>query len=342
MAKAADETGATEAVEVESRALTPAGATELSVKEVGQRLDNIHTLQKEKMKAGIDYGVIPGTGSNPTLLKAGAEKLCVLFRLDAQFETQTAFAEPHMTAMTKCVIYHQVTGQRLGAATAMCSSKESKYAYRKASRLCPNCGKEAIIKSKAEYGGGWLCFKKKDGCGAKFADDDKSIIGQASGRAPNEDVADQFPTVLRMAEKRALIAAVRLVTGASAIFDEPMTDAKDSDDEDPADSFDQAHPPTHFEPNGDHGGAIPAGADDGTFSEAWRSEISRREPDDGGVKVTRIALIKKAIDTFRDKDKGLNWLTDESRTMGKTSETLTIDDMLRLSERLTKLKGALA
>jgi hypothetical protein len=33
---------------------------------------------------------------------------------------------------------------------------------------CPKCGKDAIIKGKEEYGGGYLCFKKKGGCGAKF------------------------------------------------------------------------------------------------------------------------------------------------------------------------------
>ena len=35
---------------------------------------------------------------------------------------------------------------------------------------CPECGKPAIIKGKPEYGGGWLCYKKKDGCGAKWSD----------------------------------------------------------------------------------------------------------------------------------------------------------------------------
>lgn len=244
MATAINEAGATEAVEVESRALAPVAAQavmELSADDIVNRLEKIQDVQRRAMKPKIDYGTIPGTGSKPTLLKAGAEKLCVLFRLDAQFETQQIFDGPHLTATTKCVIYHQATGQRLGAATALCSSKESKYAYRKGSRKCPQCGKEAIIKGKAEYGGGWICFKKKDGCGAKFADDDASIIGQAAGRIANENVADEFPTVLRMAEKRALIAAVRLVTGASAIFDEPMSDAE-PENEHPSDDAPAINP----------------------------------------------------------------------------------------------------
>lgn len=38
------------------------------------------------------------------------------------------------------------------------------------SATCPECGKAGtIIKGSAEYGGGWLCWKKKGGCGAKFS-----------------------------------------------------------------------------------------------------------------------------------------------------------------------------
>jgi hypothetical protein len=40
---------------------------------------------------------------------------------------------------------------------------------------CPNCGKDAIIKGREEYGGGWLCYKKNGGCGAKFTTDPATI-----------------------------------------------------------------------------------------------------------------------------------------------------------------------
>jgi hypothetical protein len=42
--------------------------------------------------------------------------------------------------------------------------------------LCPNCGKDAVIKGKPEYGGGWLCYSKKGGCGAKFTDEEWESI----------------------------------------------------------------------------------------------------------------------------------------------------------------------
>ena len=39
-------------------------------------------------------------------------------------------------------------------------------------QTCPECGdSKSVIKGKAEYGGGYLCFKKKGGCGAKWGNE---------------------------------------------------------------------------------------------------------------------------------------------------------------------------
>lgn len=36
---------------------------------------------------------------------------------------------------------------------------------------CPKCGhNRAVIEGKPEFGGGWLCFRKKDGCGHNWHD----------------------------------------------------------------------------------------------------------------------------------------------------------------------------
>jgi hypothetical protein len=39
---------------------------------------------------------------------------------------------------------------------------------------CASCGQKALIKGKEQYGGGWVCFKKKGGCGQKFNEDPAS------------------------------------------------------------------------------------------------------------------------------------------------------------------------
>lgn len=35
---------------------------------------------------------------------------------------------------------------------------------------CPSCHEMAVIRGKKEYGGGWVCWKGKDGCGVKYTD----------------------------------------------------------------------------------------------------------------------------------------------------------------------------
>lgn len=196
----------------------------LSVQDVQAQVNLIQHVMRQVMKKDEHYGVIPGTGTKPTLLKAGAEKLCLTFRLDPQYESTERYDGVHLTIKSKCTLYHIPTGQRFGSGEGSCSTRESKYAYRNAARKCPNCGAEAIIKGKEEYGGGWLCFAKKGGCGAKFLEKDDQITSQTVGRVPNEDVADQYNTVLKMANKRSLVAAVLNATAASDIFTQDIED----------------------------------------------------------------------------------------------------------------------
>lgn len=197
----------------------------LSIVDIKAQVNLIQHVMKEVMQRDQHYGVIPGTGTKPTLLKAGAEKLCLTFRLDPQYEIEQQTDGNHLTVMSKCILWHIPSGQRYGSGMGSCSTKESKYAYRKSSRKCPSCQAEAIIKGREEYGGGWVCFKKKGGCGANFADGDKSIESQNDGRIPNEDVADQYNTVLKMANKRSLVAAVLNATAASDIFTQDIEDS---------------------------------------------------------------------------------------------------------------------
>lgn len=196
----------------------------LSIVDVRAQVNLIQQVMREVMHKDEHYGVIPGTGTKPTLLKAGAEKLCLTFRLDPQYEIEQKQDGKHLTVMSKCTLWHIPSGQRYGSGMGSCSTLESKYAYRTSKRKCPACGAEAIIKGKEEYGGGWLCFKKQGGCGAKFRDDAEEITSQPAGRVPNEDVADQYNTVLKMANKRSLVAAVLNATAASDIFTQDIED----------------------------------------------------------------------------------------------------------------------
>lgn len=180
---------------------------------------------KSIMRENTDFGVVPGT-KKPTLLKPGAEKLCRFFGLSARFdltkEMEEWFAdEPFFSYRYKCSLYSLATGALVGEGEGSCNSHEKKYRYRNAARACPECGKEAIFKSKKEYGGGWYCNTKAGGCGAKFPD------SHFSGDAPqqiNPDMADLPNTLQKMAQKRAFIAATLIAVNASEFFTQDVED----------------------------------------------------------------------------------------------------------------------
>jgi ssDNA-binding Zn-finger/Zn-ribbon topoisomerase 1 len=182
---------------------------------------------------GIDFVEIPGV-PKPFMAQPGAEKLGRRVRLRPDYGTPEIVSYPehpgHREVRVKCKLYSIITGEQWGEGIGVCSTLESKYRYRQANRKCPECGKEAIIKGKKEYGGGWLCWKKNGGCGAKYQEDDPVILEQQTGRVENPDIADVYHTIEMMAQKRAFIKAIRTVTATSDKFtqDEDLVGAPEN------------------------------------------------------------------------------------------------------------------
>ena len=192
-------------------------AAELTVEEVLSQIRKVHSVMEQAMQDGQHYGVIPGT-DKPTLLQPGAQKLALLFQLSTRYRIEREeHQDGHRTYEVVCELHHPLRGFA-GEGLGVCSTLESKYRWRKAGRVCPECGSDAVIKGRAEYGGGWLCFRKKGGCGAKYNEGDQAIEGQATGRAENQDIADAYNTCLKMAKKRAMVDAILQATAASDVF----------------------------------------------------------------------------------------------------------------------------
>jgi hypothetical protein len=191
-----------------------------------ERLLQFQQFVKECMVEDEDFGVIPGT-PKPTLYKAGADKLCELYGLADNYEvTQRTedFDRGLFDYEVKCILTNKAGDFLVATGLGSCNSYEKKYRWRDAQRVCPNCKKEFIIKGKDEYGGGWLCYAKKGGCGAKFCDDDKRLTDQTVGRVLNEDIADLKNTILKMAKKRSKIDATLSATRSSGLFTQDVED----------------------------------------------------------------------------------------------------------------------
>ena len=213
-------------------------------------LDTMRTrvarMQKALMVVDVDYGVIPGTGTKPTLLKPGAEKLCQAYGLAADFlpkrTTGDGIAVPHLSYVTRCELHlGSLDGVVIAVGYGAANSWERKHRYRRDERVCPSCSQKTIIKGKAEYGGGWVCFKKKGGCGSKWPDGASEIEGQSVGDIENPDPFDLDVVLAKMSEKRAFIDATLRATAASGLFTQDIEDHRPPE-------FDQRPIGTHDEP----------------------------------------------------------------------------------------------
>ncbi len=221
-----------ESENVASQAIEPGGLL-VSPERAKAQLRQMQSVVRDVMVEGEHYGVIPGT-SKLTLLKPGAELLNNMYGylLDSveiverteQWEvpvTESSF--PLFRYITRCTLKDR-TGVTVSTGVGEANSYESKYHWRLANRRCPRCGKETIIKGKAEFGGGWVCFKSKGGCGARFHDGEEAIESQKAGRVPNENIYDQVNTLLKMAKKRSYVDACLSATRTSGIFTQDMED----------------------------------------------------------------------------------------------------------------------
>lgn len=196
----------------------------LTLDEVGQQLEFIRQVMRQEMKEGQDYGKVPGCGSKPGLFQPGAQKLCLTFRLTPSVnkEVLRELGNYHREYEFTLALSSATGREWYGVGT--CSTLESKYRYRQGERSCPNCKKKTIIKGKAEYGGGWICFSKKGGCGAKWADGAKEIEGQNVEKVEHDNPADFWNTVRKMAFKRALVHATINATNTSELWSQDLED----------------------------------------------------------------------------------------------------------------------
>lgn len=185
----------------------------------------VQEVMTKVMHDGEHFGKIPGCGDKPALLKAGAEKLGMTFRLKASFEiNERDLGNGHREYSIRCFLSDGNMG------VGSCSTMESKYRYRQGERKCPECGKATIITGKKEYGGGFLCFAKKGGCGAKFTEDDTRITDQQVGKVEYDNPADFYNTCLKMGKKRAHVDAIITATACSDIFTQDVEEMVPSSD----------------------------------------------------------------------------------------------------------------
>ena len=93
-----------------------------------QKIAQFQAVVQKTLKKEHDYGVIPGTGNKPTLLKPGAEKILMLMGLRSEFEIADStrdFEKGFFQYQVRCKLYKNdmLITEGLGS----CNTRESKY-----------------------------------------------------------------------------------------------------------------------------------------------------------------------------------------------------------------------
>lgn len=194
---------------------------------------------KSQLREGHHYYNLPGQGANrkPALAKEGGLNLCSLFEVVPEPEqpTETFHKDGHYSVRLRVRLRSLRTGQIVATGDGSCSTRESKYAYRWVWErdLPKEIDKDLQPKRRLKTRNGWT----------------------TQYRFANADLADQYNTVLKMADKRASVAAALKLPLVSELFTQDLEE-QISEHQDAADE-----PETH---NGEaaaaSGGEAPHGA----------------------------------------------------------------------------------
>lgn len=99
-----------------------------TVTQVMQRIVNFQNVIQKTLKEGHDYGVIPGIGNKPTLLKPGAEKILMLMGVTSEYqliERVQDYEQGFFAFTVKCVLSRG--GQVITEGLGHCNNREKKY-----------------------------------------------------------------------------------------------------------------------------------------------------------------------------------------------------------------------
>lgn len=237
-----------------------------TVEQAVERKAQMNQFISKVLVDGEDYGKMPGGQQKKVLMKPGAEKLCSIFGLAPRYVAEQTTeswvglefdGEPFFYYRYKCQLYR---GDRfMGEAVGSCNSWEAKYRYRWMSedQLPEGLDKENFPKrggrktlfeflfafdkreTTGQYGKPeehWQMFEKAVADGKARRANRTTKKGEQTGweidvdttlyRVPNPDSADTVNTCQKMAQKRALVAAVLVVTNCSDAFTQDLEDVE--------------------------------------------------------------------------------------------------------------------
>ncbi len=185
--------------------------TEQDIDQLSKIPKLLNRIYQNVMQEGTDYGVIPGAGDKPTLLKPGAEMLRMAFNLRYESEMEVAIED-----WEKGMFYYRVKsyftntqGQRIGTGVGSANSLESRYSNR------------WVFESEIPDGIDRASLKSQERTSKKGMKYRVYLI-----EADIHEKATLVNTLQKMAKKRSFVDGILSITGASRIFTQDIEDLK--------------------------------------------------------------------------------------------------------------------
>jgi hypothetical protein len=220
----------------------PQEAVELTVSQLKGQVTKIQEVMRSVMKDGVHFGSIPGIPQK-FLFKAGAEKLCMTFRLIPHYNvSKTEHKGGHITYDITCTLTHQPSSTVVGEGVGSGSTLERKYRYR-----------NEDFPTGVEVPKAWWQTRDKDNLPLILKNNNVSpktqaamnkerlelTTGKINGkfqivyrkRVENKDIADVYNTVVKMAKKRALVDATITALAVSDMFSQDIEAVTGEDEE---------------------------------------------------------------------------------------------------------------
>jgi hypothetical protein len=196
--------------------------------EPGKELDKAVRSRLE-----IDWGTIPGV-DKPFLMQPGAEKFAFWLGIRPKYQTtEHDLGNGHIEVVSRCVLYTKKGGEEVfEGPECSCSTMESNYRFRflevEWDEKNPKPSQEILDELKEKGQGRWR--KKTEWAHGKKVGE-KWVWFQKSD---NPNIYDERNKVRQMAQKRALVKAIRNMGALSEIFtSDPSEWDIPFDDDDP-------------------------------------------------------------------------------------------------------------
>ena len=183
--------------------------TERDIDQLSKIPKMLNKIYQNIMQEGTDYGVIPGAGDKPTLLKPGAEMLRMAFNL--RYKTEI---EPVVEDWKTGMFYYRAKthfsnskDQYLGTGVGSANSEETRYSNR------------WVFESDIPEGIDRATLKSQERTSRKGSKYRMYLI-----EANIHEKATLVNTLQKMAKKRSFVDGVISITGASRIFTQDIED----------------------------------------------------------------------------------------------------------------------